>query len=1143
MKKLISLAVSLLIIVNQAAFCANAFEQSKNSMTANDFYSLMREMLCEYDSAAVQTFAGSESGEFETCRLIVKSAKSIDTLSAVSVISGYRDLWILQFENAVETQEAFGYYSTLDCVEYVEPDARVELFETQTYSNGRLSWGSDAVGSDEVLDFITQLRPTLPEIKIAVLDSGIDYNHSFLKDRMTDTGINLSVSGDNTGMSDDASSHGTHIAGIIADNTPDNVKIKSYKIFSSSGVTTNTAIFSAVDKAVEDGMDIINASFGGGVSQTVIDSFANAHKAGVVIVAATGNKGVSLADVVPACLDEAIAVASINSRLEYQTYSNYGSAVDLLAPGENVYSTVNGDAYDYMSGTSMATPFVTACAAILLSLEPSLTPEEVENRLKSTAYSIGISENFGGCGIVNIADAVNPERADAPAADKESGVYTSSVTVTLAADKDVAVYYSFDEYPDDENGILYTDSIDISESCTLRWATYSDDGKFRSETKEIRIDICPAEAESEFEVDENGVITAYNGDSISLTVPQKIGGVSVTAVGEGVFSYENHPNLEQIILPASVAAINAKAFYQNTSIRSVTAEGVETVGNQAFYCCSSLTKADFPGLTQADMHAFSGCTALYDISLAKLETLGNYAFSGNRGLNEISLPALTSIGTNAFENSAVKSAEFASLKTFKAGNESYSSCAFKSCSLLEKLSFPEMTSTGSFRNYLDGFYNLPSLTEFSAPKLIQLEAKAFYSCVRLKNTVLDSVESVGDGAFQKCESLEELSLPKAEYIGASVFTDSGVTRLYLPSLKELHSVPVKDAEMFIPSTATVLDGSSSYATITVYGFSGSYAQTWAKSEHSGFKTEFKPLPLIVEDVPYVITDSAESVETEALGFNLSYQWYGSSDGSNKNGTPISGETSAALILSTAPEYRAYYCVITDTDGTTSATAVTSPASKNPALADYTAYNSAVASAPEDLSIYTDSSAAALMQALNTDVSGKFWFEQSTVDAQTKAILDAISLLEIKPADKTQLNEALARVPADLSLYTAESAKAVSDLVAQINSLQNPQQETVDELTSELNKALNGLKLRNADYSSVEAAIAAIPSDLSVYTDKSVSALQDAVDSVEYGLDITKQKKVDGFAEEIREKTDSLKKLSWFTLFFRAIGNFFKNLFG
>ena len=292
MKKILSIFMLFAFIFPTISLTASSVSVNNvSALTSDEFCSLVREMITEYDLAndGYQTFSVSADNSFASCRLIVKSSSDINVSDAVSVISGYKNLWILQYDSEEEARSAFEYYNTLSCVEYVEPDTAVEMYasDSKNLGNSRLSWGSETVGADDALDVLSDV--VLPEIRVGIIDSGIDYNHEFLKDRVIDEGCNFSTSGDKTAMSDDPKSHGTHVAGIIVDNTPENVKIKGFKIFSSSGNSSNIAVVAAVEQAVADGMDIINMSFGGSNSISVRESLLAAYNSGVTLVAATGN--------------------------------------------------------------------------------------------------------------------------------------------------------------------------------------------------------------------------------------------------------------------------------------------------------------------------------------------------------------------------------------------------------------------------------------------------------------------------------------------------------------------------------------------------------------------------------------------------------------------------------------------------------------------------------------------------------------------------------------------------------------------------------------------------------------------------------------------------------------------------------------
>lgn len=1024
MKKTVSIFLLFALIFTQFGFTAKSVEINNNlAINADTFGYLVREMLTEYDTEGdgIQTYSISENNEFSSCRLIVKSSENIDTSDAVSVISGYKNLWVLQYDSEEKTKSAFEYYNSLPFVEYAEPDTAVEMYSvsSETLDKPRLSWGSEAIGADDALTVVSDIN--LPEIKVGIIDSGIDYNHEFLKERIIDEGYNFSTSGDSTSMSDDPKSHGTHVAGIIVDNTPENVKIKGYKIFNSSGNSSNVAVVAAVEQAVADGMDIINMSFGGSSSSAVRESLLDAYNKGVTLVAATGNTYKHLGNLLPAALDEVISVTAINSDFQFADFSSYGPSVDLCAPGVDIYSTVNNNSYGNSSGTSMAAPFVSACAAILLSQNTGLLPPDIEEVLVSNAIPINDAAVYCGNGVVNAANLINCERTDTVDCTAESGYFYEPVTVSLPI-SEYPVYYSLDSsYPDAENGILYESPVTVSESAVFTWMTESKN-EFQSKSQSVCVRIIHKESEEEFEISKAGKITAYNGTKTEISIPQTVDSITVTAIGDKVFNADNHPEMRTVIMPETVTKIGLDAFRNNQSIEHIEANGVKEIASNSFRDCTAVTHLGLPSLTDVSVGAFMNCYSLGSVDIQSVKYLG---------------------------------------------------------------------------------------------------AQAFYGCI----------------------SLESLLLPNVEYIDINVFVKSGVNHIFCKSLKEINSFPViNNSVVFLPSSAVTIADPQTNINFKIVASKGTVAENWAKSSHSKYKTELIEAPSIAKNLDYVISEGTDKLEVDAIGFELTYQWYGSNDGTIENSVALSGET--GNILDIDKDYLGYYCVVTSTDNDV-VTSVTTVVSCYPeAFADYSGYEAAKKSVPKDLTIYTDESVAALKNVLDKDISNILAAEQNVVDEHTQIILDAVNNLKIKPADYSKLDKTIGQIPADLSVYTEETVANLNSVLVGIDrNLDILSQNKVDEYENNVKTVIAQLKYKPADYSAVYAAISAIPYDLSIYTSQSVETLNDAVNSVEYDLNITQQSKVNEYAEKISDATENLKKESGFILFFRKIINFFKGLFG
>jgi subtilisin family serine protease len=197
--------------------------------------------------------------------------------------------------------------------------------------------------------------------------------------------------------------HGTHCAGIASAATNNskgiasigfNTKIMTVKCTSNSasngGELTNT--FDGITYAMRNGADVISMSFGSDQSSTTEQLILNtAHNNGIVLVAAAGNDNVST-PYYPASYANVISVGSTGQTDQKSGFSNYGATIDLMAPGESIYSTMGTGttAYGFFSGTSMATPLVAGLSALVLAQHPTFTPAQVEAQLKSTCDNISV---------------------------------------------------------------------------------------------------------------------------------------------------------------------------------------------------------------------------------------------------------------------------------------------------------------------------------------------------------------------------------------------------------------------------------------------------------------------------------------------------------------------------------------------------------------------------------------------------------------------------------------------------------------------------------------------------------------------------------------------------------------------------------
>jgi serine protease len=256
-------------------------------------------------------------------------------------------------------------------------------------------------------------------IKIAIVDNAIDRTHQDLSGNLwVNPGeiASNNIDDDNDGYIDDINGydvadldnnpnppnntfdHGTHCAGISSAKSNNGVGIASIgyscklmcvkatgNAASPSSVTNG---YDGVVYAVSAGADVISMSWGGtGTSTTAQNIITWASNQGVVLVAAAGNNN-SNTIFYPAGYTECIAVAATNSNDTKASFSNYGTWVDISAPGNNIYSTLPSNGYGNMSGTSMACPLVAGLAGLMLSLNPLMTPTNVRNCIVNNATNI-----------------------------------------------------------------------------------------------------------------------------------------------------------------------------------------------------------------------------------------------------------------------------------------------------------------------------------------------------------------------------------------------------------------------------------------------------------------------------------------------------------------------------------------------------------------------------------------------------------------------------------------------------------------------------------------------------------------------------------------------------------------------------------
>ncbi|MBU8881107.1 S8 family serine peptidase [Bacillus sp. FJAT-29790] len=235
------------------------------------------------------------------------------------------------------------------------------------------------------------------KVTVAVIDTGMDIKHPELKSVVLPP---YNAADPANGAFTDQ--HGTHVAGIIAAEANNgiggqgispNAKILPIDVFNGGWGASDYVIAEGIMYAIEKGANVINMSLGGYMESPIFEeAVQKAIDAGITVVAAAGNESWDEYSS-PASYDGVISVGATNSKNELAYFSNFGPSVNLVAPGEDVYSTVidylKGSSFMRASGTSMASPMVAGVAALLKSKYPDLKPQEVKYILEQTATDLG----------------------------------------------------------------------------------------------------------------------------------------------------------------------------------------------------------------------------------------------------------------------------------------------------------------------------------------------------------------------------------------------------------------------------------------------------------------------------------------------------------------------------------------------------------------------------------------------------------------------------------------------------------------------------------------------------------------------------------------------------------------------------------
>ena len=307
-------------------------------------------------------------------------------------------------------------------IAYVEKNSEVKAFVVPNDSHYSDQWGLPKISAPAGWEVTTGSS----SIKIAIIDTGIDGTHPDLSGKVT-AGYDYVNHVAITANSDsDDYGHGTAISGVAAAITNNAVgvagvswgaQLMPVKVLDHTGTGTIGDLASGIIYSADNSAKVINMSLGASVdSQTVRNAVNYAHDSrNVVLVAASGNDDSAIS--YPARYANVVAVGATNSNDSRWYGSNHGPELDLVAPGSSVYTTTDGGSYGSLTGTSLATPFVSGAASLVLSINPSATNSRIESDLRNG------TDKVSGMGSSNFTNYFGYGRLSLQKIFSDEGVY------------------------------------------------------------------------------------------------------------------------------------------------------------------------------------------------------------------------------------------------------------------------------------------------------------------------------------------------------------------------------------------------------------------------------------------------------------------------------------------------------------------------------------------------------------------------------------------------------------------------------------------------------------------------------------------------------------------------------------------------
>lgn len=368
-------ALTAFCVVIPSILCdSEKYQSSKND---DRFVSDLASIYSEYDVSLTDE---EKKQPFGLRRIMVNDYNGNDYSACDAAVDEENGFAVLQYNTARQAEEAYqrmiadSLNAEPDCVAYLDSSDKGKIHPA----------GSNKLGTTS---YISNYKMDYDDVIVAVIDTGVMLDHELLKDRFVSSGTDLSSdkyadAGYDKDLQGEAYGHATFVSGIIADNTPDTVKILPYKVVAfGASTTTASAMIGALNDAVSKGADVINMSlgceYGGNSFKTAV---TNAVKKGVCVCCSAGNDGEEVANRYPTTTPGTITVSALSTADSIASYSNYGDCIDFCAPGSKIRSSVptaSGSGYGLNSGTSFSSPYIAALCADIKSIDVNMPKDDV----------------------------------------------------------------------------------------------------------------------------------------------------------------------------------------------------------------------------------------------------------------------------------------------------------------------------------------------------------------------------------------------------------------------------------------------------------------------------------------------------------------------------------------------------------------------------------------------------------------------------------------------------------------------------------------------------------------------------------------------------------------------------------------------